>query len=70
MVSFRYTKERIKMVGSGQLLASLNIRTIVSMVSGETYVEPNLLLENQDFLDQMAKADTMEELVDWVNENY
>jgi hypothetical protein len=58
------------MVGSGQLLASLNIRTIVSMVSGETYVEPNLLLENQDFLDQMAKADTMEELVDWVNENY
>lgn len=58
------------MVAIGQLLSSLNIRVIVSVVSGETYVEPNLLLENQDFLDQMAKADTMEELVDWVNENY
>lgn len=58
------------MVAIGQLLSSLNIRVIVSVVSGETYVEPNLLLESQDFLDQLAKADTMEELVDWVNENY
>ncbi len=58
------------MVGSGQLLASLNIRTIVSMVSGETYVEPNLLMESQEFLDQLAKADSLDELLAWVDENF
>jgi len=58
------------MVGSGQLLASLNIRTIVSMVSGETYVEPNLLMESQEFLEQLAKADSLDELLAWVDENF
>lgn len=64
------TKERVKMIAIGQLLSTLTTRVIISVVSGETTVPAELLYENEDFIRELARANTMEELVDWVNENY
>jgi hypothetical protein len=58
------------MVGSGSLLSTLTPRVIASVVSGETYVDAGLLLEDKDFIAQMRVASSTNELVDWVNENY
>lgn len=58
------------MVGSGSLISTLTPRVIASVVSGETFVPAGLLLEDESFLEQMAKANSMEELTEWVNENY
>lgn len=58
------------MVGSGSLLSTLTPRVIASVVSGETYVDAGLLLEDEDFIAQMRVASSTSELVDWVNENY
>jgi len=58
------------MVGYGSLMSSLTPRVIAAVVSGETYVPATLLLEDEEFLNQMAGANSMEELVEWVNENY
>jgi hypothetical protein len=40
------------------------------MVSGETTVPAYLLQENEEFLDLLRTAVELEELTDWVNENY
>lgn len=58
------------MVATGQLLSTLTIRVIASIVEAETTVPYALLLENTDFLTVIRKADKIEEVVDWVNENY
>ena len=58
------------MVGFGSLISTLTPRVIASVVSGETYVDAGLLLEDDEFLKQMARANSMEELTEWVNENY
>lgn len=58
------------MVATGQLLSTLNLRVILSMVSNETTVDEYLLVENSDFLTAVRKANKIEELYDFVNENY
>lgn len=58
------------MVATGQLLGTLNLRVILSMVSNETTVDEYLLVENSDFLTAVRKANKIEELYDFVNENY
>lgn len=58
------------MIAIGQLLSTLNIRVIASMVEAETTVPYSLLVENADFLAVIRKADSIEEVLDWVNENY
>lgn len=58
------------MIATGQLLTTLTPNVIASVVEGETTVPWTLLLENNDFLDVIRKADKIEEVVDWVNENY
>lgn len=58
------------MIAIGALLSSLNLRVIASVVEGETTVPYGLLLENEEFLEFVQTADTMEQVVDWVNENY
>lgn len=58
------------MIATGQLLTTLTPNVIASVVEGETTVPWTLLLENDDFLDVIRKADKIEEVVDWVNENY
>ncbi len=58
------------MIATGSLLSTLTPRVVVSVVSGETYVDANLLWEDENFIAQMSKANSTQELVDWVNENY
>lgn len=58
------------MIAIGQLLTSLNLRVVVSMVSGETTVDSHLLYEDEEFLKVVQNANYLEEVVDWVNENY
>jgi hypothetical protein len=58
------------MVAIGQLLSTLNIRVIASMVEAETTVPYSLLIENDEFLTLISKANKIEEVIEWVNENY
>lgn len=58
------------MVAIGQLSSSLPFSVICSAVSSETTVEFYLLLEDIEFRKVAMKADNIEELYDWVNENY
>jgi hypothetical protein len=55
---------------TGQLLSTLNLRVVLGFVAGETSVHESLLLENEEFIAIARSADTMEEIVEWVNENY
>ena len=59
-----------KMIAVGQLLSSLNMNVIASAVEGETTVPWTLLLEDEDFIKVARYANTLAEVVDWVNENY
>ena len=59
-----------QMVAVGQLLSSLNMNVIASAVEGETTVPWTLLLEDEDFIKVARYANTLAEVVDWVNENY
>lgn len=48
-----------------------NLKQILMMVSGETTVPVELLLENEDFMEYLTSADAeYQDLVNWVNENY
>lgn len=58
------------MIAIGQLLTSLNLRVVASMIEAETTVPYSLLVENTEFLTVVSKADKIEEVIDWVNENY
>lgn len=58
------------MVAIGQLLSTLTLNVICSDVSANTTVDYYLLLEDSEFLKQASKADTLQELYDWVEENY
>ncbi len=58
------------MVAVGQLLNSLNLRVIASAVEGETTVSYELLLEDDEFLKIVRYANKLEEVIEWVNENY
>lgn len=57
-------------VAIGQLMSSLNFNVILSVVSAETTVDAYLLREDAEFIRQAQKANSMEELIDWVGENY
>jgi hypothetical protein len=57
-------------MSAGQVLTTLNLRVVLSVVAGETTVSEYLLLENPEFLKIAQSADTMEQIIDWVNENY
>lgn len=58
------------MIAVGQLLSSLNLNVIASAVEGETTVPWTLLLEDEEFVKVVKYANTLEEVVEWVNENY
>lgn len=47
------------------------LRHILMMVSAETTVPVELLLENEDFMEYLATGDAeFTDLLHWVNENY
>jgi len=55
---------------TGNLMATLNPNIILSMVEGETTVPATMLVENPEFVELVKSADEIEELTDWVNENF
>lgn len=57
-------------VATGKLLSSLSLNVIASAVEGETTVPWVLLLEEEEFIDVVRQADSIEDVVEWVNENY
>jgi|TARA_R110000796_G_scaffold164760_3_gene281608 hypothetical protein len=58
------------MVAIGSLMNSLNLSVIMSVVEDETTVSRYLLIEDADFVKVASYANTMAEVLDWVNENY
>jgi hypothetical protein len=57
-------------MNTGQLLSTLNLRIVIGSVSGATLVDENLLLEDTEFLKVARSADSLPQVIDWVNENY
>lgn len=57
-------------MNTGKLLSSLNYRVVASVVSGETTIAYELLLEDENFIKFVASADTMGEVITWAQENY
>jgi len=55
---------------TGQLLATLNLRVVLSVIAQETTVSEYLLLEDSNFLKVVRNANTMEEVLGWVEENF
>ena len=50
---------------------AVSLRQVLMMVSGETTVPVELLLENEDFMEYLQTGDAeYSDLVEWVNENY
>jgi hypothetical protein len=57
-------------MATGQLLATLNLRVVLSVIAQETTVSEYLLLEDSNFLKVVRNANTMEEVLGWVEENF
>ena len=57
-------------MGKGTLLKETPAFVIAGTVEAETTVSWALLRENEDFVKMIRKADTMEEVTSWVEENY
>jgi len=57
-------------MNTGQLLSTLNLRIVIGSVSGATLVDEDLLLEDAEFLKVARSADSLPQVIDWVNENY
>jgi hypothetical protein len=50
---------------------AVSVKQVLMMVSGETTVPVELLLENEDFMEYLQTGDAeYSDLVEWVNENY
>jgi hypothetical protein len=58
------------MIWLGDLVSELGVKAVMSMVESRTTVSAQLLLEDESFLVALRSAETLEQLVDWVNENY
>jgi hypothetical protein len=52
------------------ILARLGGGHLLGIVSGATTVPGTLLMEDEEFSALMETATSVEELVDWVNENF
>ena len=58
------------MIWLGDLVSERGLKMVMATVEGETTVSANLLLEDENFLVALRSVETLEELIDWVNENY
>ena len=52
------------------LVSERGLKTVMATVEAETTVSAYLLLEDENFLAALRSVDTLEQLIDWVNENY
>lgn len=59
-----------KMIATGQLLSTLSLMVVLSIAETETTVSGLLLSSDDNFLKMVRSADTIDEVIDWVNENY
>ena len=57
-------------MGKGTLLKETPAFVIAGTVEAETTVPWLLLSEDEDFVKMIRKADTMEEVTSWVEDNY
>jgi len=57
-------------MGKGTLLKETPAFVIAGTVEAETTVSWAMLRENEDFVKMIRKADTIEEVTSWVEENY
>lgn len=57
-------------MGKGTLLKRIPAFVIAGTVEAETTVSWAMLRENEDFVKMIRKADTIEEVTSWVEENY
>jgi hypothetical protein len=52
------------------LVSERGLNTVMATVEAETTVSAYLLLEDENFLVALRSVETLEGLIDWVNENY
>ena len=57
-------------MGKGTLLKETPAFVIAGSVEAETLVPWAMLRESMDFVKMIQKADTIEEVISWVEENY
>lgn len=58
------------MIRVGNLVSSRGVMAVVAAVEAETTVSAYLLLEDENFLAALRNANDLEEIINWVNENY
>lgn len=58
------------MISTGQLGQTYSLRVILSVIEGDTTVPAFMLMEDEDFIKLAQRADSFNELRDYVNENY
>ena len=58
------------MIAIGQLAQTYSLRVILSVIEGDTTVPAFMLMEDEDFVKLSQRADSFDELRDYVNENY
>jgi hypothetical protein len=58
------------MITLGKLVSERGVSGVMTEVENATTVSRYLLLESEEFLAELRKAETLDEIVDWVNENY
>lgn len=57
-------------MGQGKLLKEMPGFVIAGSVEAETTVPWDLLRAEEDFVKMIRKADSLEEVYEWVNENF
>jgi hypothetical protein len=58
------------MISTGQLLSTLSLRVVLGEVESATTVMSSLLMEDAEFLKFVGSADKLQDVIDWVDENY
>jgi hypothetical protein len=58
------------MISTGQLLSTLSLRVVLGEVESATTVMSSLLMEDGEFLKFVSSADKLQDVIDWVDENY
>jgi hypothetical protein len=58
------------MIKVGNLVSTRGVMAVVAAVEAETTVSAYLLLEDENFLAALRNANDLEEIINWVNENY
>ena len=58
------------MIAIGQVLSTYSLRVVLSVIEGDTYVPAFMLMEDEEFIKLAQSADSLDELRDYVNENY